>query len=112
MAVSKIAEFNHLSPTEQAQAVKGLRDKKQAALVGAASQKERAGDQDVVVEEVFENQRYQPFRGWGSSWPGHMLPTDCGKWSDRVGVPKVSRLTSTGVPVEVSTTSRPGVPAM
>ena len=89
MAVSKIAEFNHLSPTEQAQAVKGLRDKKQAALVGAASQKERAGDQDVVVEEVFENQRYQPFRGWGSSWPGHMLPTDCGKWSDRVGLPKV-----------------------
>ena len=29
-----------------------------------------------VIEEVFENQRLQPFRGWGHSWPGHFLPTD------------------------------------
>lgn len=26
--------------------------------------------------QVFENQRLQPFRGWGHSWPGHFLPTD------------------------------------
>lgn len=30
----------------------------------------------AVVDEVFENERLQPFRGWGSTWPGHFLPTD------------------------------------
>lgn len=30
----------------------------------------------AVVEVVYENQRLQPFRGWGHSWPGHFLPTD------------------------------------
>lgn len=24
----------------------------------------------AVIEEVFENQRLQPFRGWGHTWPG------------------------------------------
>merc|ERR1719248_567890 len=91
MIVSKIAKFNHLSPAAQAQAVKGLRDKKQAELVGQSSfgGKDTEEDSGLVVEEVFENQRYQPFRGWGSLWPGHFLPTDCGKWSDRIGLPKV-----------------------
>ena len=36
-------------------------------------------------EEVFENQRYQPIRGWGSSYPGHMLPTDRRRYSDAHG---------------------------
>lgn len=42
----------------------------------------------VVVEEVFENERFQPFRGWGHMWPGHFLPSDrVGHWGDRqVGV--------------------------
>ncbi|GAB4822484.1 hypothetical protein N2152v2_009530 [Parachlorella kessleri] len=30
----------------------------------------------VVTAEVFENQRLQPFRGWGHTWPGHFLPHD------------------------------------
>ena len=30
----------------------------------------------AVVESIFENERLQPFRGWGHSWPGHFLPTD------------------------------------
>lgn len=35
-----------------------------------------------MEEEVFENERYQPFRGWGHQWPGHFLPTDrVGHWS-------------------------------
>ena len=34
---------------------------------------------------LFENQRYQPVRGWGSKFPGHLLPTDRGRWSDRAG---------------------------
>jgi hypothetical protein len=33
------------------------------------------------TEEVFENQRYQPLRGWGSSYPGHLLPTDRRRYS-------------------------------
>lgn len=28
---------------------------------------------EVVVEEMYENERLQPFRGWGSTWPGHFL---------------------------------------
>eukprot|EP00850_Spirogloea_muscicola_P002380 SM000009S23509 [mRNA] locus=s9:423530:451441:+ [translate_table: standard] len=39
--------------------------------------------QTVVLEEVFENQRYQPVAGWGSSWPGHLFLTDPKRWSDR-----------------------------
>jgi len=35
-----------------------------------------------VEEEIFENERYQPFRAWGHTWPGHFLPTDrVGHWS-------------------------------
>ena len=38
----------------------------------------------TVVEEIFECQRHQPFRGWGSKWPGHFLPTDLmNKWNVR-----------------------------
>ena len=37
-----------------------------------------------VEEEVYENQRYSPIiMGWGSTWPGHLLPTDPGKFSDK-----------------------------
>jgi len=34
---------------------------------------------------IFENQRYQPFCGYGSSFPGYLLPTDRKRWSDRSG---------------------------
>jgi hypothetical protein len=37
----------------------------------------------VIVEEIFENQRYQILVGWGSKWPGHFLPTDPRRWSTR-----------------------------
>jgi hypothetical protein len=38
----------------------------------------------TVVEEIFECQRHQPFRGWGSRWPGHFLPTDLmNRWNVR-----------------------------
>ncbi|KAL4449489.1 hypothetical protein ABPG77_007133 [Micractinium sp. CCAP 211/92] len=38
----------------------------------------------AVIEEIFENQRLQPFRGWGHTWPGHFLPTDkVNHWSRR-----------------------------
>lgn len=37
----------------------------------------------TVMEEIFENQRYQPLAGWGSKWPGHMLPGDPSRWSNR-----------------------------
>ena len=40
--------------------------------------------QGVVEAEVFENERFLPFRGWGHEWPGHLLPTDrVGHWSLR-----------------------------
>jgi hypothetical protein len=35
----------------------------------------------AFVEEVFENSRYMPLQGWGSSYPGHLLPTDRRRWS-------------------------------
>lgn len=35
------------------------------------------------MQEVFENQRYQPLAGWGSKWPGHFLPADPRRWSNR-----------------------------
>mmetsp|Transcript_5398 Transcript_5398/g.9742 ORF Transcript_5398/g.9742 Transcript_5398/m.9742 type:complete len:994 (-) Transcript_5398:50-3031(-) len=89
MVVSKIAKFSGLSPAAQVAAVKGLSDKRQAQLISNSTISDSGEESGLVIEEVFENQRYQPFRGWGSSWPGHLLPTDCGKWSDRIGLPKV-----------------------
>ncbi|CAG9467598.1 unnamed protein product [Pedinophyceae sp. YPF-701] len=35
----------------------------------------------VVEVQMFENERAQPFRGFGHTWPGHMLPSDRGHWS-------------------------------
>uniref|UniRef100_A0A1D2AAN3 VASt domain-containing protein n=1 Tax=Auxenochlorella protothecoides TaxID=3075 RepID=A0A1D2AAN3_AUXPR len=50
-------------------------------LLGPTSR--QAGGQ-AVMEEVFENERLQPFRGWGHTWPGHFLPTDrVNRWSLR-----------------------------
>lgn len=47
-----------------------------------------ATEPTIVVEEVYENERFQPFRGWGHQWPGHFLPSDrVGHWSDRQGKP-------------------------
>ncbi|XP_024524741.1 uncharacterized protein LOC9654875 isoform X2 [Selaginella moellendorffii] len=40
-------------------------------------------ENDTISEEVFENERFQPMLGWGSSWPGHLLPLDPGRWSKR-----------------------------
>lgn len=34
---------------------------------------------------IFENERYQPFCGFGSTYPGYLLPTDRSRWSDRSG---------------------------
>ena len=33
--------------------------------------------------EVWELQRWEPFVGWGSSYPGHLYPTDPGRWTSR-----------------------------
>lgn len=37
---------------------------------------------NTVVEEVFQNQYYQPSAGWGNSWPG-VHPNNPGHWSTR-----------------------------
>lgn len=41
--------------------------------------------EQIIEEEFFENERFQPFRGFGSTYPGHLLPTDRNHWSDRYG---------------------------
>jgi len=51
--------------------------------------------QDWIEEEFFENERFQPFRGFGSTFPGHLLPTDRNRWSDRSGTMLVSTTTTT-----------------
>ncbi|XVF38939.1 hypothetical protein REPUB_Repub20aG0145800 [Reevesia pubescens] len=37
---------------------------------------------NIVVEEIFENQRYQPISGWGNKWPG-FRGNDPGRWSTK-----------------------------
>lgn len=34
-------------------------------------------------DEIFENEKYHPLLGWGSSCPGHLSPSDPGHWSMR-----------------------------
>uniref|UniRef100_K3XBQ1 Phospholipid-transporting ATPase n=1 Tax=Globisporangium ultimum (strain ATCC 200006 / CBS 805.95 / DAOM BR144) TaxID=431595 RepID=K3XBQ1_GLOUD len=44
--------------------------------------------QQILTSEdpvIFENERYQPFCGFGSTYPGYLLPTDRSRWSDRSG---------------------------
>lgn len=54
----------------------------------AAAAGDLQGEPGPRLEEVFENERAQPFRGWGHTWPGHFLPTDrVGHWSARSGAP-------------------------
>lgn len=38
---------------------------------------------NFAQDEVFENEKYHPLLGWGSSCPGHLLPSDPGHWSMR-----------------------------
>jgi vacuolar protein sorting-associated protein 13A/C len=38
---------------------------------------------EIFEEEFFENERYQPIVGWGSKWPGHLLPTDPTRYTAR-----------------------------
>jgi hypothetical protein len=50
------------------------------ALEGCGLSPEAAAS--AYIEEVFENSRYMPLQGWGSSYPGHLLPTDpVRRWS-------------------------------
>lgn len=42
---------------------------------------DESGGEEVVVDEMYENQRYSPVLGWGSTWPGHLLPTDPSRYS-------------------------------
>lgn len=37
---------------------------------------------NIVIEEIFENQRYHPISGWGNKWPG-FRSNDPGRWSTR-----------------------------
>ena len=37
--------------------------------------------QHLPCATVFENERYQPIRGWGHTWPGHFMPRDYSHWS-------------------------------
>jgi len=38
---------------------------------------------ELVEEEVFENERFLPLRGWGAR--GHLLPGERGRFSNRAG---------------------------
>jgi hypothetical protein len=51
--------------------------------------------------EIYENQRYQPFLGWGSSKPGHLLPTDRRQWSDEKANMRGGKLNSKTRPAVV-----------
>ena len=44
-----------------------------------------APDAPWILEdgEVWELQRWEPFVGWGSSFPGHLYPTDPARWCQR-----------------------------
>ncbi|XP_048235070.1 uncharacterized protein LOC8261314 isoform X2 [Ricinus communis] len=37
---------------------------------------------NIVIEEIFENQCYNPISGWGHKWPG-FISNDPGRWSTR-----------------------------
>lgn len=74
-----------LSPTAEG-AVEGAEAGPDGSVAGELEEPDNEGDE--VEEEVFENERFQPFRNWGHTWPGHFLPSDrTGHWSDVGGRP-------------------------
>ena len=53
-------------------------------------ERDRSKDK-IFVYEVYENQRFQSGAGgWGSSYPGHLLPTDRAQYTDESGYTKYS----------------------
>ncbi|KAH9133931.1 hypothetical protein LEN26_006926 [Aphanomyces euteiches] len=46
---------------------------------------------------VYENERYQPFLGFGHTFPGHLLPSDRGHWSNASGAISTNKEISTAV---------------
>ncbi|KAF0699074.1 Aste57867_10347 [Aphanomyces stellatus] len=44
---------------------------------------------------VYENERYQPFLGFGHTFPGHLLPSDRGHWSNASGIVSTNKAIST-----------------
>jgi hypothetical protein len=65
------------------------------------------GLQNVIYQQTnkdrvfFENQRWN-LPGWGSSFPGHLLPNDRGKWSDRSGKVWTNNLDTTGLVIDLT----------
>ena len=94
LKAAAVASLAGLTPAEQAAAVSGIKDTAQQSIVTQYLQGQAVATLaglggERIAAEVFENERFQPFRGWGSTWPGHFLPTDgCGKWSTRDFQPK------------------------
>ena len=94
LKAAAVASLAGLTPAEQAAAVSGIKDTAQQSIVTQYLQGQAVATLaglggERIAAEVYENERFQPFRGWGSTWPGHFLPTDgCGKWSTRDFQPK------------------------
>jgi hypothetical protein len=94
LKAAAVASLAGLTPAEQAAAVSGIKDTAQQSIVTQYLQGQAVATLaglggERIAAEVYENERFQPFRGWGSTWPGHFLPTDgCGKWSTRDFEPK------------------------
>lgn len=41
--------------------------------------------ENQLHETIYEYERWTPTGGWGSDYPGHLLPTDPGRWSNEDG---------------------------
>lgn len=61
-------------------------------------------EEAVSIREdvVFEYQRWQPAVLWGSSRPGHLFPTDPGKWSNNTGLRFGDTMNEVAVPIPQS----------
>jgi hypothetical protein len=43
---------------------------------------------EIAVDDLYEHERYSYLTfSWGSSFPGHLLPTDRRRWSNLHGTP-------------------------
>lgn len=79
--------FRCAFPFSQRMERKGEGEVKPSPPAGKPPTRHNSSDEGFVTQlfEVFENERFQPFRGWGSTYPGHLLPTDRSRFSDRSG---------------------------
>merc|ERR1719253_2411303 len=99
-SISRVNRFNTVSTNHLTEAVVN----RSMESMATTSSSDRP---PMHIQYVWENERRQPLTfaasSWGSSYPGHLLPTDPSRWSNDDGSIHAMRFNTNGFILDVST---------